>query len=103
MPARPLIFLLIDNIGVFVDRKGMVNVLKEILDNCQEITSANVMIMPPNSNDTTSKGEQLHIMTNADGLTRQCLEGIIKRYNLALKVEADRIVVYEPATLNLAH
>ena len=45
-----------------------------------------------------AKGEQLHIITNIDQTTMQCVEMVIKKYGLKLKDEANKIVVYEPIT-----
>lgn len=81
-----------------MDRKQMVTVLKEILDNCQETTSGHVMIMPSNANEITAKGEQLHMIAALDSQTKLCIEAIIKKYNLKMRDDENRIIIYEPKT-----
>lgn len=83
----------------FLDKKGLIKVLKEILSQCNEIASPDVMIafMPPDADDAAAKGEQLHISTNITATTESCLESIIEKYNLQLKVGKDKLVIYESA------
>jgi hypothetical protein len=77
-----------------MDREGMAIVLKEILDNCTTLSSNNITLMSANANNVNAKGEQLQIVAYVDKSTAQCLEGITKKYNLALKCDPDKLVIY---------
>ncbi len=56
------------------------------------------MIMPSDANDVMAKGEQLHMIANLDSETRQCIETVIKKYDLKIREEVNKIIIYESTT-----
>ncbi len=79
-----------------MDRDRAVVVLKDISNSCPEIGIANIMLMPPDADDTVAKGNQLHISITLDESTKQCLEATIKKYNLEIKEGDNKTIIYEP-------
>ncbi len=79
-------------------RNEAVDLLKEILENCINITQYGIAIMPPNSNDVMSKNFQIHVFGNVNKLDTSCLESIMKKSCLQLKLiqEKNLLVIYRP-------
>ena len=79
-------------------RNEAVDLLKEILDKCINITQYGIAIMPPNSDDVLSKNYQIHVMGNVNKLDTSCLESIVKKSCLQLKLiqEKKLLVIYRP-------
>lgn len=100
--------------GVFLYRV-MANVVKDILDSCSELTSEDVKIVPQNLSDTNvhvtgesavqcldnskepdNRGEQIQIDKIITESTKQCLQEILKKYDLLLKEEQNKTIIYLP-------
>jgi len=94
----------------------MDNVVKDILDNCHELTSEDVKIIPPKPKDTNAhamdestiqcfsdskdadgKGKQIHINKTVNQSTKQCLQEIVKKYDLSLREEKNKTIIYLPS------
>ncbi len=93
----------------------MANVVKDILDSCPGLTSEDVKIIPPKPKDAEEratgestmqclsdakgdgKEEQIHINKIINQSTKQCLQEIVKKYDLSLKEEGNKTVIYLPS------
>ncbi len=101
--------------GVFL-YSIMDNVVKDILDSCYELTSEDVKIIPPKPKDTNAhargkstiqclsdskgtdgKDRQIHINKTINESTKHCLQEIVKKYDLSLKEEKNKTVIYLPS------
>ena len=81
-----------------MNRNEAVDLLKEILDKCINITQYGIAIMPPNSDDVLSKYFQIHVFGNINKLDTSCLKSIMEKSCLQLKLlqEKNLLVIYRP-------
>jgi len=80
----------------FVERKEAVGVLKTILDRCSTENVTKVMIMPSTSDDAYSTGSQIYIEAAFDPEAKQYLQTIAEQHHLAIKQNANTIIIYKP-------
>ena len=83
------------NGGTLLDRAEAIRVVKDIIA-CTNCYSPFVALMPPNAHNLLSKGYQIHIKAQLNTSQMDVLEGIIKKNVLALKEEAELLIIYKP-------
>lgn len=71
-------------------------VLKQILEAAKCVSSDYIALMPPNTDNTLSKGYQIHIKTNLAMCNRASVEEVAKKYQLILRQEGELLVIYKP-------
>jgi hypothetical protein len=81
-------------------RDEAVNLLKEASDTCPTLGKYGVALMPPDADDVLSHGFQIHVIGVADEATVVCLQALLDRKNLRLKLFQERniLVIYRPRT-----
>ena len=79
-------------------RDEAVNLLKEASDTCPSLGKYGVALMPPDADDVLSHGFQIHVIGIADEATVVCLQALLDRKNLRLKLLQERniLVIYRP-------
>jgi hypothetical protein len=77
-----------------LDREEAIKLYKEIITECR-LGLVSVSLIPPRTDDTVSKGYQLHISI-LSGYDKELLQKIVESYNLSWKELSDRIVIYKP-------
>ncbi len=79
-----------------MNREQAVNVIKQILEQCQFIEGKSLKLLPPKGNDALSNTYQIHIQVNSDEFLTSCVENVAKQHNLALMCKDGYCIVYKP-------
>jgi hypothetical protein len=77
-------------------REEAVTCLKEITCSCANMSPNAVTLTDPKLNDPLAVGYQVKIKTILDSETKQQVQQIAKKYNLALKEGEEEIIIYRP-------
>jgi hypothetical protein len=77
-----------------MDRAEALAVLHEILDSCKESVIMNSVSLHNPAISATSKGYQIKINCALDGVSKQCIEPILKKHNLLL-IESEGFVIIQ--------
>ncbi len=77
-----------------MNRNEAVTYLKELLSQCNDMSPASVYFENPKNSD--SVGYRVHIKGKIYESDMQQVRDIAKKYSLAVKEEADGVVVYKP-------
>ncbi len=82
-------------------REEAVSVLREIIDKCQMCDGNWVALMPPNSHNLLSVGYQVHLKIPLDQQAINCIEKVLKEYDLRMmnKREQELLIIYRPKSL----
>jgi hypothetical protein len=80
-------------------RHEAVTCLKEIANNCSNMSPDSVTLYNSKPDDSLSTGYQVHIKTVLDDETKQQLQNIAEKHSLALKEEKGKVVIYKPKEL----
>ncbi len=72
-------------------------ILKEILLTCGNIEGKSIKLMPHDADSVLSNGYQIHIQKARCDAENVCIRRIAKKYDLALHVEDNFMVLYKPA------
>ncbi len=79
-----------------LDREKVTKLFKEISYRCRQIEGRSLRLMPPNADSVYSKGYQIHISPNNDLLLQDCIERIAKSNYLAIAIEKDTLIIFNP-------
>jgi hypothetical protein len=79
-----------------MNRNQAVTVIKEIFDKCHLIEGKAIKLMPPKENNALSDTYRIHIQTGDNESLISCVQGAVKRHNLAIKQTKGSLIVYKP-------
>jgi hypothetical protein len=78
-------------------RDEAILVLKELFEKCTNLDGHYLELMPPNASTMLSGGYQIQIKTILDEETRTCMQDILMKYQLTIKVEEENsFIIYRP-------
>jgi hypothetical protein len=88
----------VGSLGVILNRKEAVQVLKEMFEECTLFDGTYIALMPPNSANLLSHGYQVHIKVPIDNRTQQCMQKIAEKNKctLIIKNKEDVAIIYRP-------
>ena len=78
-------------------REEAIIVLKELFEKCSALDGQWLSLMPPNAATLMSGGYQILIKTALDEITRNCMQDVLSKYHLTIKIkEPDTFIIYKP-------
>ena len=78
-------------------REEAILVLRELFEKCTNLDGHYLELMPPNASTTLSGGYKLEIKATLDEETRTCMQDILMKYQLTIKIqEEDSFIIYRP-------
>jgi hypothetical protein len=78
-------------------REEAILVLKELFEKCTSLDGHYLEIIPPNASKDMSRGYQIQIKATLDEETRTCMQDVLMKYQLTIKVEEeDSFIIYRP-------
>jgi hypothetical protein len=77
-------------------RDEAVAFLKEVFDKCSLFDGQYLCLMPPNASSLLSKGYQIHMNNPLHSDDLVCMNEILRRFGLVLKIEKDLTIIYRP-------
>ena len=78
-------------------REEAILVLKELFEKCTLLDGRYLALMPPHATTLMSKGYQILIKTPLDEETRNCMQDVLMKNHLTIKItEPDTFVIYRP-------
>jgi hypothetical protein len=78
------------------DRAKVLEFFKTLFCQCNHIEGKSIKIMAPNADSVFSKGYQIHIAPVTDLMLRTCVEDCAKSEDLAVALEGDTLVIFNP-------
>jgi hypothetical protein len=79
-----------------MDRNEAIAFLNEVFDKCTLLDGQYFCLKPPNPASLLSKGYQIHMMNPLHSDDLVCMNEILSRYGLLLKIEKDLTIIYRP-------
>ena len=81
-------------------REEAISVLKELFEKCTFLDGHYLSLLPEGYEGLISKGYQILIKTPLDEETRICMQDILIKYQLTIKIiEEGTFVIYRPVTV----
>ncbi len=81
-------------IGDFLKREEAIAILKELFEKCTFLDGRYLALLPPNATTLMSKGYQILIKTPLDEETRICMQDILMKHHLTIKItEPDTFII----------
>ncbi len=78
-------------------REEAILILKELFEKCTFLDGRYLALMPPNATTLMSKGYQILIKTPLDEETRICMQDVLMKNHLTIKIiEEDSFIIYRP-------
>jgi hypothetical protein len=78
-------------------REEAILVLKELFDKCTNLDGHYLEVIPPNASKDISMGYQIQIKATLDEETRTCMQDVLMKYQLTIKIEEeDSFIIYSP-------
>ena len=78
-------------------REEAILVLKELFEKCTNLDGHYLELIPPNAASLLSGGYQIQIKAILDEETRTCMQDVLMKYQLTIKVEeANSFIIYRP-------
>jgi hypothetical protein len=77
-------------------RDEAISFLKEVFDKCTLLDGQYFCLTPPNIASQLSKGYQIHMMKSLHSDDLVCMNKILSRHGLLLKIEKDLTIIYKP-------
>jgi hypothetical protein len=78
-------------------REEAISVLKELFEKCTSLDGHYLALMQPGYAGLLSKGYQILIKTPIDEETRNCMQEILIKNQLTIKIqETDTFIIYRP-------
>jgi hypothetical protein len=78
-------------------REEAILVLKELFEKCTNLDGHYLELLPPGASKKMSGGYQILIKTTLDEETRTCMQDILMKNHLTIKVEEkDSFTIYRP-------
>jgi hypothetical protein len=82
---------------ILLKRDEAILILNEIFGRCTSIDGRYLALMPPHASNLLSAGYQIVIKTDLDEETRTCMQDILMKNHLSIKVkEQDEFIIYRP-------
>jgi hypothetical protein len=83
--------------GIYLKREEAILVLKELFEKCTNLDGHYLELLPPNASTILSGGYQIQIKATLDEETRTCMQDILMKNHLTIKVEKeDSFTIYRP-------
>ena len=80
-----------------LNREEAIAVLKELFDKCTNLDGHWLSLTPPNASSLLSGGYQILIKTTLDETTRNCMQEVLVKYHLTIKItQPDTFIIYRP-------
>jgi hypothetical protein len=79
-----------------LNRNEAVSILKEIFEKCALLDGSYVSLVPPNNTKLLTQGYQVHIKAPVDKMAQMCMQKLLDGHRLAMKMENDMTIIYEP-------
>ena len=80
-----------------MEREEAILLLKELFEKCTFLDGQYLALMPPGYDIALSKGYQIKIKTPLDEETRNCMQDVLMKYHLSIKItEPDGFIIYRP-------
>jgi hypothetical protein len=79
-----------------VNRNEAIAFLKEVFEKCTLLDGQYLCLMPPSASSSLSKGYQIHMKNPLHSDDLVCMNDILRRYGLLLKIEEDLTIIYRP-------
>lgn len=78
-------------------REEAILVLKDLFDKCTNLDGHYLEVIPPSASKDMSLGYQIQIKATLDEETRTCMQDVLMKYQLTIKVEEeDSFIIYSP-------
>ncbi len=78
-------------------REEAILVLKELFEECTNLDGHYLELLPPNATTKMSGGYQIQIKATLDEETRDCMQDILMKNHLTIKIEeSDSFTIYRP-------
>jgi hypothetical protein len=78
-------------------REEAILVLKGLFEKCTTLDGHYLEVLPPNASSRLSGGYQIQIKATLDEETRTCMQDVLMKYQLTIKVEEeDSFIIYRP-------
>jgi len=79
-----------------MNRNEAIEFLNEVFDKCTLLDGQYFCLTPPNPASLLSKGYQIHMMNPLHSDDLVCMNEILRKYGLLLKIEKDLAIIYRP-------
>ena len=79
-----------------MNRNEAISFLNEVFDKCTLFDGQYFCLMPPNPSSLLSEGYQIHMMNPLHSDDLVCMNEILSRHGLLLKIEKDLTIIYRP-------
>ncbi len=84
--------------GFSLKREEAISVIKELFEKCTFLDGHYLALMEAGYAGLMTKGYQILIKTPIDEQTRNCMQDILMKYKLTIKVqEEDAFIIYRPS------
>jgi len=84
-------------LGIYLKREEAILVLKELFDKCTNLDGHYLEVIPPNASKDISMGYQIQIKAILDEETRTCMQDVLMKYQLTIKIEEENsFIIYSP-------
>ena len=78
-------------------REEAILVLRDLFEKCTNLDGHYLEVIPPNASKDISLGYQIQIKAALDEETRTCMQDVLMKYQLTIKVEQeDSFIIYRP-------
>jgi hypothetical protein len=89
--------LTLNRIRDFLKREEAILVLKELFEKCTTLDGHYLELLPPEASTMMSGGYQIVIKTVLDEYTRNCMQDVLMKYHLTIKVQDEQtFTIYKP-------
>jgi hypothetical protein len=82
--------------GIYLKREEAILVLKELFEKCTNLDGHYLEVLPPDASKDLSLGYQIKIKATLDEETRTCMQDVLMKNQLTIKVEEDSFIIYRP-------
>jgi hypothetical protein len=79
-----------------MNRNEAIEFLNEVFAKCALLDGQYFCLKPPNPASLVSKGYQINMMNHLHSDDLVCMNEILRRYGLLLKIEKDLTIIYRP-------
>jgi hypothetical protein len=79
-----------------MNRNEAIQFLNEVFDKCTLLDEQYFCLKRPNPASLLSKGYQIHMMNPLHSDDLVCMNEILSRHGLLLKIEKDLTIIYKP-------
>jgi hypothetical protein len=84
-------------LGIYLKREEAILVLKELFEKCTNLDGHYLELLPPNASSRMSGGYQIQIKANLDEETRTCMQDVLMKNHLTIKItDPDSFIIYRP-------